>query len=85
MLRKFPPQTSYSKPNQPMHPMGHPTHMGMMNQMGMMGQFPQPMGNMPMNQQIDLSKMDTNTKREYLGESLYSKISSSPIFANIHE
>jgi len=36
-------------------------------------------------QHVDLSKMDPNVKREYLGEILFGKISSDPNFANSTE
>jgi hypothetical protein len=88
MLRKFPPQTGFSKPQQ--FNGGMPPQM-LMPQM-MHGGFPQQQFNMqqgigmqmPM-QMHDISSMDPATKREYLGENLFGKITSNPNFANISE
>ena len=84
MLRKFPPQTGFAKPNQHMNP-----NMQMMPQMmqgypnqfmqgGQVPMFPQP-------QLVDVSKMDPAVKREYIGEILFGKITTNPNFASISE
>jgi len=90
MLRKFPPQTGFSKPQQFNPQMqqqmgGMPPHMmqqGFPQQFNMGGQM---QGMMPTVPLLDISKMDANTKREYLGENLFGKITSNPNFASISE
>ncbi len=81
MLRKFPPQTGFSKP--PQFAQG-----GMPQQMPMNPQIP--MQQMPVQQgvnmqQVDLSKLDINMKREYVGENLFQKISTNPQYSSIQE
>jgi len=46
------------------------------------GMRPQPMMNMPQQQQMDPLKMDPNARADYFGEQLFTKISRSPAFAN---
>jgi len=71
MLRKFPPQTMFVKPNMS-HPGMYPPQMGgVPNQ-----QFPQ-FANIP------LEGLDKNARRDFFGEKLYTKISSNPQFANM--
>lgn len=74
LLRKFPQQTGYSKP--PQHQMMMP------NILPYPQNFPMnmPMHHMPP-QIPDISKMDPNSKREFFGENLHNKISTSPHFA----
>jgi len=88
MLRKFPPQTNFSKaiPQQ-----FNPGMQQMMPQM--MQNFPQQFQQNQMNmfptqnmqKMMDISKMDPSVKREYLGEILFGKISTNPNFASISE
>ena len=91
MLRKFPPQTGFSKPQQGGHGQFNPG-MQMMPQMmqgfpqqQMMPQMMQGQNMMPQQPQLDISKMDPSTKREFLGENLFGKITSNPQFASIQE
>ena len=90
MLRKFPPQTGFTKPNNQMNPGMQQQMMPQMMQ-GMQGfpqqQFPQQMqGNMqPQPQLADITKMETADKREYLGEILFGRITQNPNFASITE
>jgi len=92
MLRKFPPQTMFVKPNmqQGMQGMqGMNMNMQGMNQMG----YPQGMNNMnPMMfqqgqnfQPMHLEGLDKNARRDFYGEKLYTKISSNPQFAQMNE
>ncbi len=82
MLRKFPPQTGFTKP--PQFAQG-----GMPQQQ--MSMNPQMMQQVPVQQQginmvqADLTKMDPNMKREYVGEHLFHKISSNPQYSSIQE
>lgn len=76
MLRKFPPQTMFVKPN-----MTHPHMPNMYNQQMPMvppQQFPQ---QFPMS----LEGLDKNARRDFFGEKLYTKISSNPQFSAMAE
>jgi len=74
MLRKFPPQTMFVKPNMP-HPNMYPhPQMPMVPQ-----QFP------PQFAPVQLDGLDKNARRDYFGEKLYTKISSNPQFSNMAE
>jgi hypothetical protein len=75
MLRKFPPQTMFVKPNMP-HPNMYPHP-----QMPMVPpqQFP------PQFAPVQLDGLDKNARRDYFGEKLYTKISSNPQFSNMAE
>jgi len=71
MLRKFPPQTAFVKPNLPMQGGMFP------NQMGQMGG--QMQGFNP------LDGLDKNARRDFFGEKLYTKISTNPNFSNLND
>ena len=70
MLRKFPPQTAFMKPNMPMNMPMNPAFQ---------------MQNMPMNMINPEVMMDKNARRDYFGERLYTKISSDPRFSSLTE
>jgi hypothetical protein len=75
MLRKFPPQTLFVKPNMvPQMPIPN-----MPNSQYGMSMFPQQMTPMPM------EVFDKNTRRDYYGEKLYTKISSNPQFSSMSD
>jgi len=65
MLRKFPPQTAFIRPNFPIVNMNLPQQ--------------KPYDN------LGLDQMDPNTKRDFLGDKLFTKLSTFPQFANCSE
>jgi hypothetical protein len=75
MLRKFPPQTMFVKPN-----MTHPHMPNMYNQQMPMVP-PQQFQYAPM----PLDGLDKNARRDFFGEKLYTKISSNPQFTAMSE
>jgi RNA recognition motif-containing protein len=82
MLRKFPPQTMFVKPphmhpNMPQpgmfpHPMAHPMN---------------PMQNFPPHQMppVHIQELDKNSRRDFYGEKLYTKISINPNYSHLVE
>ncbi len=71
MLRKFPPQTVFMKPNMQQQQQMPPMQYGMPNQV------------MPV--QMGMENLDKSTRRDFYGEKLYTKISSNPQFSTMND